>query len=434
MTMELPKGTRDFPPEEKILRDSIISTLSSTFRIYGFNPLETPLFERWDVLCAKYGASDETDVLKEVYRLSDQGGRELGLRFDLTVPTARFVAMNPQLKMPFKRYQIGNVYRDGPIKLGRYREFTQCDFDIFGCNTIQADAEVIQVFLDVFSQLELDTVLEVNNRKLLSALIATAGVSKTQAESVMISIDKLDKIGMSGVQKELAIKKIPDGVMEKLQEFFSITGTNEEKLAQLEAKLPENARDGIVELRKLFAYVPGVVFNPALARGLAYYTGTVFEGRLNNSEITSSICGGGRYDDLVGSLIGGKSVPAVGGSFGLEPISEFMKVRAKGKQGGMPKTVTTAYVIPIKCYDKALDFVKKLREAAIHCEIDLMERSISKNLEYANALDIPYVIILGQQELDAGKVKFKDMRTSEELLLSPDEIIQKLSPFSQDKN
>jgi histidyl-tRNA synthetase len=427
MELQLPKGTRDFPPEQKLLRDSVVRTLTTLFERFGFNPLETPVLERWEVLSAKMGASDETDVMKEVYRLKDQGGRELGLRYDLTVPTARFVSMNPQLKMPFKRYQVGNVFRDGPIKLGRYREFIQCDFDIFGCKKLTADAEILQVFLDAFKTLELDATMEVNNRKLLTALIAQAGVSEEQAETVMITIDKLDKQGDDGVKKELLGKGIEGEVVTKLLGYFQITGTNEERLAALEKELPKDKHEGIAELRELLTYVKDVVINPALARGLAYYTGTVFEGRLNNAEITSSICSGGRYDNLVGVLLGKASIPAVGGSFGLEPITEYLRLRAKGQQGGLPKTAVELFVIPIKCYEQALSFVNQLREAGINTEIDLTARGISKNLEYANALDIHYVVIVGPKELEAGKVKLKDMRTGDESLLSLDEVTAKLA-------
>ena len=425
--MDLAKGTRDFSCQEKILRDKVTNTITQVFARYGYNPIETPIIERLETLTAKYGASDETDVAKEIYQLQDQGGRKLGLRFDLTVPAARFVAMNPQLKMPFKRYQIGNVYRDGPIKLGRYREFVQCDFDVFGCKALRADAEILSVFFAVFKELDTDVVIEVNNRKLLSELIKQSGVKEKDVESVMITIDKIDKLGKEAVSKELAQKNISEDATTKLLELFTITGSNEEKLAVAQ-KLVSKDSEGLQELREVLMYEPRATINLGLARGLAYYTGTVFEGRIKDSTITSSVCAGGRYDTLIGTLLGNnKSVPAVGGSFGLEPITEYLKERAKGEPQGYPKTQTQAFVIPIKCYEQALPLVKKLRDAGVNTEIDLMERGISKNLEYANAQDIPYVIILGQKELSEGVVKKKDMRSGEETTISPEQLIKELS-------
>ncbi len=425
--MELPKGMRDFAPQEKILRDKLIQTITEVFQNYGFNPLETPIVEKWDVLSAKFGASDESDVMKEIYKLRDQGERELGLRYDLTVPAARFVAMHPELKMPFKRYQIGTVYRDGPVKLGRYREFMQCDFDIFGCKQIAADIEILKVFLAVFKKLDIELILEVNDRRVLSALIESTGVKPERTESVMISIDKLDKLGEEGVTRELVGKGFSETKAKKILEVFDFSGTNEEKLTKVESLLPKN--EILDELKELLQE-PQVQFNPSLARGLGYYTGIVFEGRIKNSEITSSVCAGGRYDTLVGSLIG-KKVPAIGGSFGVEPLMEYLRLRAKGEQNGFPKTVTQVHVIPIKCFDKAIPIVQELRDAGINTEIDLMERGISKNLEYANSLDIPYVVIVGPQELEEGKVKLKDMRLGEEKLVDIKNLISELERYKK---
>ncbi|MFH1212221.1 MAG: ATP phosphoribosyltransferase regulatory subunit, partial [Candidatus Woesearchaeota archaeon] len=183
------KGTRDFPPEEKILRDQIVNTLKEVFELYGFYPLDTPIIEPYELLSAKCGAGEESDAMKETYCFTDQGKRKLGLRFELTLSTARFVAMNPDLKMPFKRYQIGDVFRDGPIKLGRYREFTQCDVDIFGTKSVLADAECISLALCALKKLGFDAYIELNNRKLLNGLIEQAGISKAKAEGIIIIID-----------------------------------------------------------------------------------------------------------------------------------------------------------------------------------------------------------------------------------------------------
>lgn len=429
MELQLPKGMRDFPPEEKILRDKVVGTLTKVFERYGFNPLETPIIERLDVLTAKYGASDETDVMKEVYRFKDQGGRDLGLRYELTVSTARFVGMNPQLKMPFKRYQLGDVFRDGPIKLGRYREFMQCDVDIFGCKGMAADAEILGLILDAFQALSIDGVVQVNNRKLLNDVIAAAGVPDGKAESVIITIDKLEKYGVDEVRKELEGKGIGDEAITRLLGFLQVTGSNEERLARISSFLGKES-EGAKELAELFSYVQGlgnVIFTPSLARGLAYYTGTVFEGFFREGTVTSSICGGGRYDRMVGVLLGNqKEVPAVGVAFGIEPITEQLKLTAKERKERFPKTVVTAFVSPIKCFAEALPIVRRLREAGVRTEIDLQGRSISKNLDYANAMEIPFVLIIGKQELAEGKVKVKEMKTGEESLLTVDEAVTRL--------
>lgn len=429
MELQLPKGMRDFPPEEKILRDKVINKLIKVFERYGFNPLETPIVERLDVLTAKYGASDETDVMKEVYRFKDQGDRDLGLRFELTLSTARFVGMDPTLKMPFKRYQIGNVFRDGPIKLGRYREFTQCDVDIFGVKQMTADAELIQLLFDGFKELNIDAVVQVNNRKLLNGLIQACGIPEDKSDTVIITIDKIEKQPIDEIKKELASKGIGDDAITKLISLFQMSGSNADKIKTVEQFLEGEPEDsigiiGLTELKEVLLLVnnQNLIFNPALARGLAYYTGTVFEGFFKNGRVKSSICGGGRYDSLVGTLLDGKKdLPAVGVAFGLEPITEELKLGSS-----MEKTVVKLFVIPIKCYDKVLPLVQRLRDAGIKTAIDLQGKGISKNLDYANVLDIPYVLIVGQRELDEGKVKLKDMRTGEEFLLTLEELEQKL--------
>ena len=193
MKLQLPKGMRDIVPEDKIIRDEIVKNLIDTFELYGFNPLETPIVERFDVLSAKFAAGETSDVMKETFKLKDQGKRELGLRFDLTVPFARFVAMNPNMKLPFKRYQVGEVFRDGPIKLGRYREFWQCDVDVVGTRSMIADAELIKLALEAFQKLKLEAYIEINNRKLLQELIINTGVNRRDLQKVIIIIDKLKK-------------------------------------------------------------------------------------------------------------------------------------------------------------------------------------------------------------------------------------------------
>ncbi len=396
MSVESAKGVRDFPPNEKIVRDEVVSKLKRIFEIYGFSPLETPVFERLEVLTSKFAAGEDSDAAKEIFKFKDQGDRKLGLRFDLTVPLARYVAQNPNIKLPFKRYEIGRVYRDGPIKLGRYREFYQCDVDTVGVEGVEAEAELILLAVEVFKELGLDAYIEINDRKVLHAILKSADVPESKHEEAIIIIDKLKKIGEKEVEKEL--KSIGVENAKELVDTFS----NEEKIRSIA---------DMKEIDKLLSMMPKkkVVFNPSLARGLAYYTGIVFEGFLNDSEIKSSICGGGRYDKMIG-LYGNKDLPAVGISFGIEPITEFMKLQRKEEV----KTLTKVFVIPIKTFEESLKITQKLRHAKINTEIDLLGKGISKNLDYVNSQGIPFAIFVGQKELEKEVVKLKNMKTGEE--------------------
>lgn len=405
MAVESAKGVRDFIPSEKIIRDELVLKLTKTFQRYGFLPLETSLIERLDTLTAKFAAGTDSDASKEIFKFQDQGERKLGLRFDLTVPTARFVAQNPNLRLPFKRYEIGKVYRDGPIKLGRYREFYQCDVDTIGVETVDAEIEIILLALNVYDELGLDAYIEVNDRMILNSVLNHFKVSEEKHSEAIIIIDKLKKIGNKEVEHELekiGIKHTKE-LVETLQDV--------EKVRKI---------CDTTNIDKLLLNVPKdrVKFMPSLARGLSYYTGIVFEGFLHNSEITSSICGGGRYDKMIG-LYGDKDLPAVGISFGLEPITEYLKI----KNPVIKKTTTKVFVIPIKTFEKSLEITQKIRHKGINAEIDLMGKGISKNLDYANSFEIPFVVFVGQKELDKGVVKVKDMISGKEEELTIDEMI-----------
>jgi histidyl-tRNA synthetase len=425
MTVEMAKGTRDFPPEDKIIREELISELKEVFESYGYSPLETPSIERLDTLTAKFAAGTESDAAKEIFKLTDQGNRELGLRFDLTVPFSRFIALNPTLKMPFKRYEIGRVFRDGPIKLGRYREFWQCDVDIAGASSVKAEAELLLLSLEAFKKLKLDAFVEVNNRKLLFGLMDHCNIPAEKRETVIITIDKIAKYGEDVVRKELVDKFIDKHSIDKLLEVFTTRGTNEEMLELLEPMLTsEIGKEGLKELKELFSYLKFVehgkiVLNIALARGLAYYTGTVFEGFLKNSKVTSSICGGGRYDNMIGMYASNKrQYPAVGISFGLEPITDALKLN----NPNLKKTVTELYIIPIQTFRESLVIATTLREAGLNVDIDLMDKGISKNLDYANTLKIPFVAFIGENELKDQKIKLKNMMDGTEKVLTLDDI------------
>ncbi|MBW2972100.1 histidine--tRNA ligase [Candidatus Woesearchaeota archaeon] len=421
------RGTRDIPPEEKIARQRIIAMLEKTFELYGFSPLETPTIERMDVLAAKYAGGAE--ILKETFRFKDQGDRELGLRYDLTVPLARFVGMNPNVKMPFKRYAIGQVFRDGPIKTGRMREFWQCDVDIVGSPSMLADAQCIQIAQKFFSDVGLDVVIEVSSRKLLDGIIESCEIPEAKRMPVILEIDKLKKVGLEVVQKNIKELGVANAAVSKLMEVLGTEGSNFEKLEELK-KLVDNrqAADGIKEMEEMLNYLDekNVVLNLALARGLSYYTGPVFEAFLKDSKLfSSSLAGGGRWDNMIGDFLGAKQkYPAVGISFGLEPITTVMKLLKKEDEG--VRTVTKVFIIPINTAMECIKIAEELRRAGVNTDIDIVGRGVSKNLNYANSLGIPYVIFAGEDELKQKKVKLRDMKTGDEELVAVKDVVKKL--------
>jgi histidyl-tRNA synthetase len=428
--LETARGVRDIPPEEMILRQKVTDNLRKIFEKYGYDPLETPIIERLDVLSVKFGAGVDSDAMREVFKFKDQGNRNLGLRFELTLSMCRYIAMNPNTKMPFKRYEIGRVYRDGPIKLGRSREFYQCDVDIVGTGKIISDAEIIKLALDAFNELGLDAYVEVNSRKILSGILAYADVTNELRMPAIIVIDKLNKIGPAGVREELGKLGVKKTSTDRIIKIFETKGEFKNKVSRLKELLTDDTgKEGINEIEELFSYLSEeekkkVVFNISLARGLSYYTGIVFEGYLKNSKITSSICGGGRYDDLISLLLQSKEkVPATGISFGLVPIMEALKLENREEV----KTVTKVFIIPIgKTQQSSLEICQQLRKAGINTDLDLIGRGISKNLNYANILNIPYILFIGERELKEGKVKLRDMATGKEEMLSINEAIKRL--------
>jgi len=418
------KGTKDFLPEEKILRDEITQKIKDIFERYGYNPLETPILERYDVVTAKFGAGENSDAMNEIFKLQDQGGRELGLRFELTFPLARVIGMNPGLKMPFKRYQFGEVFRDGPIKLGRMRQFWQCDVDIIGVKSVAADAELLALARDVFQALNLDVTLEVNTRKILSAILSSVNITTEKQQAVLIALDKIKKLTKEELTKELKNLNLNKEQVQFLLEIMALQGTNEEKLKRLQIILKGD--ESLLELQEFFKYLKEfdieVIFSPSLVRGLSYYTGPIYEAYLKNSSITSSVAGGGRWDAMIGSYLeSDKIFPATGISFGLEPITEALKM-----QKSIKKSVVQVYVVPIKTEEEAITCVSALRKEGINADIDLVGRGISKNLEYANTYGIPFVCILGKEELSKKKYKLKNMESGEEELLSFEALTKKL--------
>lgn len=425
MKMQLAKGVKDVPPEEKIIKDQVIELITKKFQKYGFSPLETPIIERYETLAAKFGAGAGSDALKETFTFTDQGKRKLGLRFELTTSLARFIAQNPTLKFPFKRYEVGRNFRDGPIKLGRTREFWQYDADTVGTDSMLAEAEQIAILAEVFRELKFEFVIKVNNRKVLNGILNQAGIKKQK--EALIALDKLDKIGNSGVQKELLEK----GYTKEQAKTVLALISGDVTLKQMEQKITNaEGKEGLEELGELFSFLKGLgvteaKYDVALARGQAYYTGTVLEVFFTKSVsgVTSSIGGGGRYDDMIGGFLGGgRRVPAVGVSFGLEPIMCELREREKLEK----KTLSQVYIIPLNTENEALVLSQKLRAAGINTSLALGKKGVTKNLQYAAALGIPYVLILGAEELKKNKILLRDMDTGEETLLTLQQVVKKL--------
>ncbi len=423
------KGTKDFPPEEKILREKIMNLLIETFELYGFSPMETPILERYDLLASKYAGGAE--ILKETFKFTDQGKRELGLRYDLTVPLCRFIGMNPTIKFPFKRYQIGTVYRDGPVASDRLRAFLQCDIDIVGSKNMAADAECLLLTEAVFKKLKLPVCIEVNNRKFLDGILEVVGIPTDKWPDVILSIDKMKKVKQDHLEKELEEKGLSKEQIKKLFALLNETkGTNEEKLAHFKKHMQSTiGKEGLEELEQIFVCIPrsdkkNILFTPSLARGLAYYTGTVYEVFAQNDAVTSSIAAGGRYDTMIQQFLDAKQeYPAVGISFGLDRIALILEVHEKNR----PKTVTKIFVIPINKEKEALVIVEKLRDAGIKTETDLVGRGPSKNLDYANSLGIQYVLFVGEEEVKKKKYTLRDMKTGKQSKAGLSQIIKQLS-------
>lgn len=406
------KGTKDFMPPEQMQRNWIRRTLEEVFEAYGCKPLETPTLQYYELLASKYGGGDE--ILKEVYRLRDQGERELALRYDLTVPLAKVVGMNPEMRLPFKRYEIGKVFRDGPVKTGRLREFIQCDVDMIGTSSMLAEAELISMAFAAFARLGLEVYIEVNNRKLLSGVLQELGVPGERAADVMLSLDKLAKIGVEGVQDDLRERQVEEPLVAAITSFLQKGALALDALAQQFSS--ELVQQGVQELQQLFAYLRGagvtgeVRFSPFLARGLGIYTGTVYEIFLQDQSITSSIGSGGRYDEIIGRFLGdGREYPAVGISFGLDVILAALSLRAERAQ-----PAADVLVIPLATEELSLGLANRLRADGLRVELELAGRKLKKALDYANKEGIAYVLIYGENEVNSGQVVARDMREGSE--------------------
>lgn len=448
----IPKGTRDFGPEVMVRRNYIFGVIKNIFERYGYLPLETPTMENLSTLTGKYGDEGDQlifkvlnngDFLKDAddAALSGRDSKKLSfsicdraLRYDLTVPFARFVVMNHnQLALPFKRYQIQPVWRADRPQKGRYREFYQCDVDVVGSNSLINEVELIQIFDDVLTQLGLpDFTIKINNRKLLTGLAALTGAPERMMD-MTVAIDKLDKIGVDGVKKELIEKGFSESQWNIIESVLTLEGNNDEKLERMKILLGENeiALKGIEEMQFILQRVKAVGLERAkleldltLARGLNYYTGAIFEVKANGVQM-GSICGGGRYDDLTG-IFGLPGLSGVGISFGADRIYDVMMELNlfPTEIGATTKILFTNFGEQEEMH--ILPTLRKIRQAGINAEIYPEAAKMKKQFKYADDKKIPFVGVIGTEEIQKNVIALKNMTSGEQELLSLEQVIEKL--------
>lgn len=446
----IPKGTRDFSPEEMAKRNYIFDTIKSVFKLYGFQQIETPAMENLSTLMGKYG--DEGDKL--LFKILNSGDflqtanaealaeknsvklinsiSEKGLRYDLTVPFARYVVQhNGELTMPFKRYQIQPVWRADRPQKGRYREFYQCDADVVGSDSLLNEAELVQIVDEAFARFGVNVTLKVNNRKILSGIAEIVG-ELDRLTDITVAIDKLDKIGLDNVNAELREKGVSAEAVEKLQPIILLSGSNEEKLATLKNVLAESETGlkGIEEIETILGLLSSanlrltLEIDLTLARGLNYYTGAIFEVKANDVEM-GSISGGGRYDNLTG-VFGLQGLSGVGISFGADRIYDVLN-----QLDLYPKETVNATKILFVCFGDAeiaysMPLVKEVRNAGIPAEIYPTPAKMKKQLGYADSKNIKYVAIVGSDEMEHKKVTLKNMETGEQEMLAISEVIERI--------
>ena len=426
----VPRGMRDILPEQMIRRQYVIDVIRGVFEEFGFEPLQTPALELSEVLTGKYGP----DAEKLIYQAGHVGGKEdISLRYDLSVPLCRVVAMHPQLPKPFKRYQIDPVWRAERPQKGRYRQFFQCDADTVGTESMLADAENVNLIYQVLTRLGFKQFeININDRKLITGIGQFAGVPTEQLGGLYRSIDKLDKIGLSGVRAELAENQIPEPVIEKLLALLQIEGDAETVLNALSEQLGDSevANEGIAELEELSSYlttfgVPEEFYriNVSMVRGLEYYTGPIYETVVEEPKI-GSITGGGRYDELIGSF-SRQSYPATGTSFGIERIIDVME-----EFDMFPSTVgRTVTQVLVTVFDadlaqESLKLATLLRSSSIRTEVYCRPTRISTQMKYADSKGIPYAVILGSDEVEAGTVAVRDLASREQQVIPRAELVE----------
>ena len=449
----LPKGTRDFGPAVMAKRQFILDTIRAVFQRFGFQPLETPAMENLTTLTGKYGEEGDQllfkilnsgDFLKDVEnsKLETKNSKllttdisEKGLRYDLTVPFARFVVMNRnEISFPFKRYQIQPVWRADRPQKGRYREFYQCDADVVGTNSLTCEAEIILMIKDAFKGLGIrEYTIKINHRGVLSGIAESIGAKQNET-SLFIAIDKLDKIGAEKVKEELRGKNFTEESLSSLFEMLSTNGSTAEKLKKLSNKFAntEGGKKGLSDLQEVLDLLKNyhsdddhVEFDISLARGLSYYTGCIFEVKINNVAI-GSVSGGGRYDNLTQAFGDKENLSGVGFSFGVDRLYDAME-----ELGAFPKDAHVCSKVLICHFDEesmryGLGVVTKLRSSGIATEIYPDITKLKKQLDFANKKNIPFTIVIGSEEIKTGLLPFKDMNKGEQEKLTVEQVIEKL--------
>ncbi|WP_317618432.1 histidine--tRNA ligase [Paenibacillus sp. PL91] len=428
IVMQNVKGTYDYFGKEQLLRRRVQDTLRDKFELYDFNEMVTTELTELDLLTSKYAGGDE--IIKEMYQLTDQRKRRLGLRYDLTIPFAKVIALNPSIDLPIKRYEIGKVFRDGPVKRGRLREFLQCDVDVVGVKGPEAEVELMQLAIDVFRSLAIKVQLKWNNRRFLGEVMAAIGVPASESLSVMLTLDKLAKVGEAGVKLELAEKGLSAEVTDAVMELIALPNPSLEEMMD---KYGLRGSAGALEvltvtdmLRKL-GLEQDCVFDPFLSRGLSFYTGTVYEIFETSNGFASSLGGGGRYDAIIGQLVGREDAEysAVGLSFGMESIMALLQNRTTEAPSAsvmlIPVGVTAA---------EMLQTAAELRASGIRVKLDTSGRKLKNILASVAGSGIRYALLLGETEWKAGLVRLKDMDERTERELSLDEAIYVLENIS----
>ncbi len=450
MNIGIPKGTRDFSPAEMAKRNYIFDTIRGVFARYGFQQIETPALENLSTLMGKYGDEGDKLLFKVLNsgdfaaKLTDEellahNSRQLtnriaekGLRYDLTVPFARYVVMHrDELQFPFKRFQIQPVWRADRPQKGRYREFYQCDADVVGCNSLLCEAELIEMIDEAFKAFKIPVAIKLNNRKILAGIAELIGAAD-QITDITVAIDKMDKIGLDNVNAELLSKGISADAVAKLQPILLLEGDNAAKLAQLKTILvaSEVGQRGIAELEEVLGYVRAaeltnrVELDLTLARGLNYYTGAIVEVKAVGVEM-GSISGGGRYDNLTG-VFGLPNVSGVGFSFGADRIYDVLN-----QLDLFPKATASGVQLLFAAFDdKGLNYclplLRQVRRAGIAAELYPEPAKMKKQMAYANAKQIPFVAIVGDNEMAANSLMLKDMNTGEQQLTTIEEAIEKV--------
>lgn len=444
----IPKGTRDFSPAEMVKRNYIFDTIKQVFRLYGFQPVETPAMENLSTLMGKYGEEGDKllfkilnsgDFLSKVQdeELAEKDSNKItskisekGLRYDLTVPFARYVVQHQNdITFPFKRYQMQPVWRADRPQKGRYREFYQCDVDVIGSNSLLNEVELVQIIDDVFSRLKINTVVKINNRKILAGIAEIIGENERIID-ITVAIDKLDKIGLEKVNTELAEKGVSTEAIGKLQPILALEGNSAQKIAQLEEILfsSEIGMSGVSEMKTLFGYLEKIELatvtelDLTLARGLNYYTGAIFEVKAKDMEM-GSICGGGRYDDLTG-IFGLPDVSGVGISFGAERIYDVLNQLDLYPKESLETTKVMFVNFGEKEESYCLPVLAELRKSGINAEIFPDNSKMKKQMNYANKKEIPFVVLAGNNEMEAQKFTLKNMASGEQQLVSAVELTE----------